>query len=66
MAKSIDPVTVKMLSYIAEKAENCGLKAEDVLAGMVWRRVRLAAAKIVVTEDDEVCSAVSELYRKND
>ena len=45
MAISIDPAAVKMLSYIAEETENYGLKAEDVLAGMVWRRVRLATTR---------------------
>jgi hypothetical protein len=45
MTTPIDPTAVKTLSYIAEEAENCGLKAEDVLSGMVWRRVRPAATR---------------------
>jgi hypothetical protein len=35
-----------------EEAENRGLNAEDVLAGMLWRRVRLKGGEIAAREDD--------------
>jgi hypothetical protein len=52
VATPADPAIIKILNYIAEEAENRGLNAEDVLAGMLWRRVRLKGGEIAAREDD--------------
>jgi len=42
---SVDSNVVKILKYISEEAEKHGSNSVDVLAGILWRRVKLAATR---------------------
>jgi hypothetical protein len=59
----VDPDIVKILKNIAENARKRGLNPEDVLAGMLWRKVRLEGEEIVAREDDEIYSEVLRYCR---
>jgi hypothetical protein len=61
---SVDSNIVKILKYISEEAEKRGRNSEDVLAGILWRRVKLEGDEIVAREDDEVYSAVSKYHER--
>jgi hypothetical protein len=60
----VDSNVVKILKYISEETGKHGRNSEDVLAGILWRKVRLEGDEMVAREDDEVYSAVSKYYRR--
>jgi hypothetical protein len=66
IAVPVDNPIIKILKYITEQAEKHGLNPENILAGMLWRRVGWKGNKLVAREDDEVHSLISSKFGSND
>jgi hypothetical protein len=62
----VDPEVVSILRGISDIATKLGLNVEDVLAGMMWRKVRLEGDWLVVRENDEVYLVTSRYCGKNE
>jgi hypothetical protein len=58
----VDRNVIAILQSIAEKAKKLGLDPEEVLSGIIWRKVRYESLskdhRLVAREDDEVYSAL--------
>jgi hypothetical protein len=61
----VDPEVVSIIRVISDIARKLGLNVEDILAGMMWRKVRLEGDWLVAREDDEVYSATLRYCGKN-
>jgi hypothetical protein len=61
----VDPEVVSIFGVISDIARKLGLNVEDILAGMMWRKVRLDGDWLVAQEDDEVYSATLRYCGKN-
>ena len=66
IAVPVDNPIIKILKYITEQAGKHGLNPENILAGMLWRRVRWKGDKLVAREDDEVHSLISSKFGPTD
>jgi hypothetical protein len=62
----VDPEVVSIIRVISDIARKLGLNVEDILAGMMWRKVRLEGDWLVAREDDEVYSATLRYCGKNE
>jgi hypothetical protein len=62
----VDPEVVSIFRVISDIARKLGLNVEDILAGMMWRKVRLEGDWLVAREDDEVYSATLRYCGKNE
>jgi hypothetical protein len=62
----VNPEVISILRGILDIARKLGLNVEDILAGMMWRKVRLEGDWLVAREDDEVYSATLRYCGKNE